>query len=228
LGKYMAAVDLSVIRAAVSQGDAARARGEYKPAVVHYVAAGMMGANDIGPAIDRSDPTGAAKSLTQRAWDMNGLLSTIDLNTTVDEGQAAQASKWITQMMQWYTAAAAYAKNPAAHADAITQMGKFVPISDILPQFGPVTPFVSQMTATPPPPPAPVYVAPRPAPVYAAPRPAPAPLRMAIAAPAPKKSFKSVVAAIALGVGGAMALGPVGAAAGLALGGLGSKFLLKW
>ncbi len=72
---------LADMRAAVALGDAAKARGQYGTAVMQYKAAGMMGATDVGPAIDASTG-GKTAGLTQRAWDSNGVLA--GLNSSCD------------------------------------------------------------------------------------------------------------------------------------------------
>ena len=220
----MSLVDLSPMQAAISLGDGARDSGQYGTAVMHYKAAGMLGATSIGPAIDAKS-NGATAGLTQPAWDMNGLLAGLNSEGNATSDDADQAKSFITQMMAKYVAANAWAAAPAAHADV--KLPPLVVTSSILPVYG-AMPSLGQ--ALPPPPkPAPVS-----APVAAAIKAVAAPVKTyapPVVAVTPKKpaiSGKNLLAAAAMGAGGAALLGLPGALLGVIAGGAGSKFLFKW
>jgi hypothetical protein len=221
---------LADMKAAVALGDAARANSQWGTAVMHYQAAGMMGATDVGSAIDTMSK-GATAGITQRAWDTNGLLANINSTGDATEDNAAQAWNFITQMMGQYVAANALATKPAAHADY--KPPPLVVTSNILPPGATAMPPLGQaLQPVKPPPPPPVSAAPAraaPPPVYVAPQPpvASTAMRLPVVKP-PPVSGKNALAAAALGAGGWFVGGPVGAVVGAVLGAAGSKFILKW
>jgi hypothetical protein len=220
----MGLVDLSPMQAAVSLGDGAKDSGQYGTAVMHYKAAGQIGADKIGPAID-AKVGGATAGLTQAAWDMNGLLAGLNSEGDATSDDADQAKSFISQIMAKYVAANAYAAAPAAHADV--KLPPLVATSSILPVYGAMPPLGQALPAPKP------VAAPTP---VAAPKPAAAPAPVKTYAPpvitiAPKKpavSGKNLLAAAAMGAGGAALLGLPGAIIGALAGGFGSKTLLKW
>lgn len=224
----MSLVDMSPMQAAISLGDGARDSGQYGTAVMHYKAAGMIGATSIGPAIDTKS-NGATAGLTQPAWDMNGLLAGLNSEGNATSDDADQAKSFITQMMAKYVAANAWAAAPAAHADV--KLPPLVTTSNILPVYGAMPPLGQSLPKPVAPPP---VSAPVSAPVaaaikaVAAPPKTYAPAPIAIAPKKPSVSGKNLLAAAVAGAGGAAFLGLPGAIIGALAGGFGSKAILKW
>jgi hypothetical protein len=212
------------MRAGVSIGDAARSGGNYQNAIIHYKAAGQMGADTVGPAIDVRT-SGATAGLTQRAWDMNGLLAGLNDSDSATSDDADQAKKFIDQIMAWYTAANAYSVAPAAHADV--KLPALVPTSSILPVYGAMPPIgqaLPKPVAAPPP-----VAAPKPIAAPAAVKTyAPPPVKLAPAVKKSPISLKNVLAGVVTGVAGCAVFGLPGIVLGALGGGLGSKYLLKW
>lgn len=213
---------LADFQSAVSLADTSRAHGFWGQAVMQYKVAGQLGADQLGPAID-ARTGGATAGLTQRAWDMNGLLHGLnDDASTATADDANQAKSFITQMMSWYTAANAYSVAPAAHADV--KLPALVPTSTILPVYGPMPPIGQALPAPKP------VAAPSPAPKPAAVAPKPVqymPPPIVVSTKKAPISGKNILAAAAGGVGGGIFFGPIGAILGAVGLGLGSKVIFK-
>lgn len=212
---------LADFQSAVSLADTSKANGFWGQAVMQYKVAGQLGADQLGPAID-SRTGGATAGLTQRAWDMNGLLHGLNEDpSTATEDDANQAKSFITQMMSWYTAANAYAAAPAAHADV--KLPALVPTSTILPVYGPMPPIgqaLPKPAAAPPPAPKPAAVAPRPAQYIPPP--------IVVSTKKSPVSGKNILAAAFMAVPAGILFGLPGVFIGSVVGGLGSKAILKW